>query len=274
MNLGIIGCGTIGGALGRYLERQGHTVLREDPGMGLNDDLVQSEAIFVCVPVPTTPEGKQDTTILKSVLKRYRHLDRTPFYIRSTVLPKTTDHLKKFLKMRLYAMPEFLTAREADDCMKRQGIICGADIEHRELCEEQEFRLVRIFPGKTITLMSNREAELAKYAHNCMGAVKVNFFNLIRKYSETIGADYDSVRAGVLMTGYINEHHTQVPGPDGKYGFGGTCFPKDLAAFIHELKRLGLQPGSCEMTMFENLVYRTRWEKAEKSPDIAFPVLK
>lgn len=168
-------------------------------------------------------------------------------------------------------MPEFLVERESDKTFKEQGIISGCDLEVTESFNIIDDLLKRIFPGKKIILMSNREAELAKYAHNCMGALKVNFFNLIKKYAETITADYSNVLDGVLMSGYINAEHTKVPGPDGKNGFGGACFPKDMFAFIKEVKRIGLQSSSLECVMYENAIYRQHWDKWLKVPEIKYP---
>ena len=49
--------------------------------------------------------------------------------------------------------------------------------------------------------------------------------------AEQMGADWRKVHTGVLLSGYINDTHTYVPGPDGKFGYGGKCFPKDVNAF-------------------------------------------
>jgi UDPglucose 6-dehydrogenase len=46
-----------------------------------------------------------------------------------------------------------------------------------------------------------------------------------------MGADWRKVHTGILLSGYINDTHTYVPGPDGKFGYGGKCFPKDVNAF-------------------------------------------
>lgn len=271
MRLGVIGAGgTVGGTLANYLTARNHEVFCLDPDKGFKDDLSQCEAVFVCVPVPTNTEWKQDLRILKQVLKDHQKMYNVPFYIRSTVLPKTCDHLHKIFRMRIYAMPEFLTERTKQESFLQQGIICGAEPDPIAI-DNQELFLDKIFPEKEIMVVSNREAELAKYAHNAFGAMKVNFFNLIRKYSETIKAQYENVIDGVLLSGYINEIHTMVPGPDGKHGFGGTCFPKDTAAFIKELNRLNLQSGSLTCTMAENFIYRTCWDKDNfKQPQIKF----
>lgn len=268
LKIGIIGTGVTGGTLYRWLQAHTqHEVFREDPPLGL-DEIKEPEkldAMFICVPVPTI-EGQtsqswiQDTRILKEVIKKYRKYDRLPIFVRSSVLPKTCDSLVKFFKMHIYAMPEFLTARDAYESMCKQDIIAGCGDSPDAISSQLEL-LENIFPKKKITLMSNREAELAKFAHNCMGAMKVNFCNMIAKYAETIHANYKNVREGFLMSGYINEYHTQVPGPDGKYGFGGTCFPTNILAFYGEAKRLGMHVGSIFQTIVENFIHRTLWSK-------------
>ena len=79
--------------------------------------------------------------------------------------------------------------------------------------------------------MSSLEAEITKYAHNVFGALKVTYFNAIYDYCQKLGANFNKVHTGCLLSGYINEQHSQVPGPDGKFGYGGKCFPKDVNAF-------------------------------------------
>ena len=275
MRILVCGLGVTGGTLYKWLEK--HTtneLFKHDPPKGFVYDFANSpkpDAVFICVPVPTSKEGTLDYSILKPLLKEFRQpkFDRLPIYIRSTLLPKATDHLVKFLKLRLYSMPEFLTERNAYESMCEQDIICGVE-NNADLQLEQLTRLKGIFPGKKITLMSNRECELAKYAHNVLGTLKVNFCNLVSKYSEVIGCDYENVLSGMLMSKYINKTCTQVPGPDGKYGFGGACYPKDLIAFTHEAKRLGLQVGSLECVLFENSHYRLARDKWLKQPHIDF----
>lgn len=67
--------------------------------------------------------------------------------------------------------------------------------------------------------------------HNVFGAYKVTYFNACREYCEQMGGDWRKVHTGILLSGYINDTHTYVPGPDGKFGYGGKCFPKDVNAF-------------------------------------------
>ena len=123
-------------------------------------------------------------------------------------------------------MPEFLTQRTYAEDFSRQTSVFTGDIE----------TLKRIFPGKQYVVMSSEEAELAKYAHNVFGALKVTYFNCVYDICVRCGLDYSNVLKGVMSSGYINEVHTAVPGPDGMFGYGGKCFPKDVKAAAEKYK--------------------------------------
>ena len=84
--------------------------------------------------------------------------------------------------------------------------------------------------------MSSEEAELAKYAHNVFGAMKVIYFNCVYDICMKSGLDYSNVLKGVMASGYVNKPHTMVPGPDGMFGYGGKCFPKDVQAAAEKYK--------------------------------------
>ena len=148
-------------------------------------------------------------------------LPDVPVFVRTTILPGTSDMLSRETGHSVYYMPEFLTERtHIEDFKKQTMVFTGA----------QEL-LTKIFVGKKFTVMSPLEAELTKYMHNVFGAYKVTYFNACREYCEQMGADWRKVHTGVLLSGYINDTHTYVPGPDGKFGYGGKCFPKDVNAF-------------------------------------------
>ena len=84
---------------------------------------------------------------------------------------------------------------------------------------------------------STNEAEIAKLARNCFLAVKVSFFNEIESFCTQLDIDYEMVAAIAGMDERIGVSHTQVPGPAGKRGFGGTCFPKDINSLIYQLNK-------------------------------------
>ncbi len=234
MRIGLIGCGTVGGTLRRWLANNtSHELVCWDPGKNLTDDLTGVDAIFISVPVPPAEAGQDLTTLIQAVnmAKRFTEV----VFIRSTVLPGTSDALK------CISCPEFLTARRADQDMFDLPILVG------EI--DRDF-VAHIFTGKIIYSMLNIECELSKFAHNCFGAMKVTYFNIISDIAGRIGADYNNVLTGAGLTGFIEKEHTQVPGPDGRYGYGGTCFPQNIEAFKQFLSFIGLHR---EFGMFKNI---------------------
>lgn len=215
MIVGIIGVGVVGKTLQTWFEKNTkHDLRLYDPNKNFNDSLEGCEAIFVSIPVRPSLGGQQ-LTELKAVVDMAKIYTQFVF-IRSTVLPGTCDDLG------CIAMPEFLTERCAQEDMDKFPIIIGEC--HPNLAKA-------IFLEKEIIFMKNKEAELAKFAHNCFGAMKVTFFNIINQICIGFDIDYSKVKQGFLMTGHVNEQHTKVPGPDGMFGYGGKCFPENIQAF-------------------------------------------
>lgn len=198
-------------------------VFISDPPLGFNDNLSECDVIFVSIHIPTENDGTQDLAVLKTILS---NLPNKPIFIRTTLLPGTCDALASEFNKPIYFMPEFLTERTAyQDFCVQPVIFCG-----------EEKLLSSIFTGKKYMMMSNLEAEITKYAHNVFGAVKVTYFNGIYDICQKLKIDYNKVQKGCLLSGYINDTHTFVPGPDGKLGYGGKCFPKDVNAFKTNMK--------------------------------------
>ena len=94
--------------------------------------------------------------------------------------------------------------------------------------------------GKKHIEMTSLEAEITKYVHNVFGALKVTYFNGVYDLCRRLEANYRMVQQGILLSGYINAPHTQVPGPDGKFGYGGKCFPKDVNALTKMVEDMPL----------------------------------
>ena len=232
MKIAIFGLGVVGGTLARWLETSTtHTLLKVDPALGLQDDITGAECAFVCVPAATLSDRSQDLSAIEQILEKLPNR-LIPVFLKSTVLPGTTDMLSEKYHLTIYHMPEFLTERTRDADFKVHDILVGcAWHESQEKMFQTDF-IRAIFPGKRIIPVTNTEAELVKYAHNCFGAVKVNYFNMIYELCQALDCDYENVRRGVLLSGLIESTHTEVPGPDGKFGFGGKCLPKDLKAMI------------------------------------------
>ena len=216
----------------------------------MRDPLLLAEAIFVSVPVSTKPSGEQDLTILKTAMEICP--ENIPIFVRSSVLPGTCDKLCNTfsnIKFQIHALPEFLTERKAQSDALSLPILAT---------ERGAWYLSRIFPGKKLIIVGgNKEAEMVKYVHNSFAAMKVGFFNTVYQACENENIKFTRVvNAACDVTGFIEKTHTQVPGPDGKFGFGGKCLGKDLLAFVYFLeKTLG-----CEVflrkVMDENLYIR------------------
>ena len=220
VTVGIIGCGFVGGALKAWLEENNKDVkiVVSDPPKGMNDDISGADVYFLQIHVPTDENGKQDLTLMTKLIS---DLPDKPVFVRTTILPGTSERLSKATGHSVYFMPEFLTERTYIEDFKHQPMVFTGEVE----------LLSRIFKGKQFVRMSPLEAEITKYAHNVFGAYKVTYFNAVYDYCRRMGADWASVHAGMLLSGYINDTHTYVPGPDGKFGYGGKCFPKDVNAF-------------------------------------------
>ena len=251
INVGIIGCGVIGNALIAWLEKNNKSckIYKIDPPKGLNDSLDNVDAIFISIHIPTEEDGTQDLSLLGSIIESCPNV---PIYIRTTLLPGTCDMLSKKYNKQVNFMPEFLTERTAIKDFENQPMVFTNNVE----------LLSKIFVGKPFVEMSSLEAEITKYAHNVFGALKVTYFNGIYEYCQAVGADYNKVREGVLLSGYINAPHTQVPGPDGQLGYGGKCFPKDVNAFIEVTKRYSLNKLISELPEM-NQKYRNTKEIKE-----------
>lgn len=219
ITVGIIGCGFVGSALKVWLEENNPNVkiVVSDPPKGMNDDISGADVYFLQIHMQTELDGTQDLTLMKSLIKA---LPDRPVFVRTTILPGTSELLSKETGHKVYFMPEFLTERTYIEDFKTQPMVFTGEVD----------LLSKIFVGKHYVVMSPIEAEITKYAHNVFGALKVTYFNAVADYCRKHGADYAKVHEGCLLSGYINDVHTQVPGPDGKYGYGGKCFPKDVNA--------------------------------------------
>ena len=225
IKVGIVGCGFVGGALKVWLEKNNKEcrIFVSDPPKGYNDDLSGVDIAFLQIHVPTEDDGTQDLTLMKELI---RTLPNVPVFVRTTILPGTSEMLSRETGHIVCYMPEFLTERTYIEDFRKQTMVFTGAVD----------LLIKVFPGKKFTVMSPLEAELTKYIHNVFGAYKVTYFNAAKEYVEKMGCDWAKVHTGVLLSGYINDMHTYVPGPDGKLGYGGKCFPKDVNAFAKMTK--------------------------------------
>ena len=98
---------------------------------------------------------------------------------------------------------------------------------------------------------------------NCFFATKVSFLNEMYQIADKCNANWDEAVEGFVRDGRIGHSHMNVPGPDGKFGFGGSCFPKDIQALIDFADKNGIEMNVLKGAWKTNLNVRPEkdWEK-------------
>ena len=195
-------------------------------------DIINFDAVFVCVPSPQRSDGSCDTSILVEVLNQLSIVNFKGVIIsKVTAIPSVYAGLQSKYTNLVHA-PEFLTAANAkDDYLNGKfAIIGGATTAYRNEAE----RIIRISQPNlnSIAHCSIGEASFAKYTINSFLSTKVIFMNEMAKLAEENGCDWNTIKQAVGQDTRIGTSHMQVPGPDGEYGFGGMCFPKDTNAML------------------------------------------
>ena len=238
MDVGIIGQGFVGKALKAGFEKY-YEINTFDLNGKCNctdiEDLVdKSDIIFVCVPTPMKKDGSCDVSIVESVIDEIEDVDISGkiVVIKSTVPPGTTERLnQKCENIQVIFNPEFLTeANYIDDFRNQNRIILGGP--RPGITKVKRF-YSKIFPTTTIVKTGSTIAEMVKYMTNTFLATKVSFANEMKMICDKLNIDYDKVVEYSTYDERLGKSHWDVPGPDGKLGFGGSCFPKDLNALIN-----------------------------------------
>ena len=104
---------------------------------------------------------------------------------------------------------------------------------------------------------------MINYMNNCFFATKVSFMNEMYKVAEKSNVDWEQAVSGFVTDGRIGHTHLDVPGPDGKFGFGGSCFPKDIRAMIKHAEGIGVDVNVLKAAWETNLQVRPEkdWEQ-------------
>jgi UDPglucose 6-dehydrogenase len=236
--IGIIGQGFVGNAVYQKFKKH-YKVLTYDKyktnhNSTLEDLVYNSHYIFICLPTPMNTDGSCNTDIIEDVLDEVNEITKERekvVIIKSTIVPKTTIRLnKKYEFLNVVFNPEFLTERNAvEDYNNQSRIILGGE---RPYTTELKQIFSKVFPKAHIIKTDSPHAEMVKYLTNTFLSVKVSFANEIYELCDKLGIDYDKVVEYATLDERLGHSHWSVPGPDGDYGFGGHCFPKDLAALI------------------------------------------
>ena len=206
----------------------------------------ECDLLFFCLPTPLNHDGSCYTKILEDTIARCSN----PYKIIRSTVPVGFS-----AKHGCYFMPEFLTeARWENDFRSMNewivGIPCGASITdiQREEFKTRIRKLIKrshkngAIDSSTVVFCDTNEAEMLKLMKNCFLSAKVSLMNEFHDFCSAAKVDYNAVIELAKKDARMGTSHFQVPGPDGRRGFGGTCFPKDTHSLYCQMNAHGMTP--------------------------------
>jgi UDPglucose 6-dehydrogenase len=265
--IGIIGQGFVGNAIYQKFKNYYKVYtydLDESKCNSSENDVLNNEIVFICLPTPMDVDGKCNTSIVENAVKKCVEFNKTKIVvIKSTIPTGTTQKLNQQYKDEIQVVfnPEFLTERNAiNDYENQNRIILGGP---RPATTELKQIFAKVFPNAHIIKTDSTHAEMVKYLTNAFLSTKVSFANEIYQICEKVGIDYDKVIEYATLDERLGASHWNVPGPDGDFGFGGHCFPKDLSALIYVANELGTTNNVLKAVQQTNDSIRKNrdWEK-------------
>lgn len=274
MKLGLVGVGIVGNAFYEGMKHAFEVVRYDKFRTDLSDvDSIEGMVaatdgpIFVCVPTPMYPDGSCSTEnvaqVAEAIFLSTEEGAKRIVVVKSTVPPGTVSYLNYVFgeKLQVVFNPEFLTEANPVEDFKRQDRIFIGGLPEATQTVADIYSVA--FPN--VLIMQDRNAtttEMVKYVGNCFLATKVSFANEMYQICDKLGIDYNAVMKMATLDNRLGKSHWMVPGPDGHYGFGLTCFPKDINALIAVAKTLGVTPTMLQAAWSKNLEVRPEkdWE--------------
>ena len=223
-----------------------------------SDGCKGSEVFFICVDTPDDGTGKPNLTNLNKVIDTLlNHIEKDCVVVTKSTVPIGTNALiqREFesrnksskCKINVCSNPEFLKEGSAvQDFMRPDRIIVGTDSEYVMSVMTNLYERLNRQSNKLI-FMSIPSAELTKYAANSFLATKISFVNELSHVAEKIGANMHEIRLGIGTDPRIGNQFLYAG-----LGYGGSCFPKDVAALLSAQEDLGLRKGILQETINVN----------------------
>lgn len=252
----VAGLGPVGTAVGTALENHPDVDLFfDDPYKGADFPVNMADTVdgvIVCVATPMSEDGSCYVDNIVDVFNKYG--SGVKYLIKSTTNPV---FLREYSHLDITFSPEYLRGTTGSDptqeFLNSEFAIYGGGSMRwwHEI-------FVPVLPNlKNVRYMTAEQASFAKYFLNCFLATKVVFFNQAYEiYQACGGKDFDVVIDGLCLDPRVGRSHTQVPGPDGSFGYGGHCFPKDMAAFAKFGEDAGANVNFLKATIEANNDYR------------------
>jgi UDPglucose 6-dehydrogenase len=276
----IIGYGYVGSGMGYLCKKNKvgfctYDVIKKEESEAYQnfdkiEDLVKNSEQFnkkniyyICVPTPSKESGECDLTIVHVVLSQLKSLvtKESLVMIKSTVEPGSSRNLNSMYgneMLKIVFCPEFLREKTfEDDIYNAEFVMLGFEnlsddsVEHRKTACDVMKLLYSHNPNIEMVCKLYEECELFKYTINVYLSVKVWYFNELSLLSDKFGIEYKSLQDLFKYDKRIGESHTDVPGHDGMYGFGGKCLPKETKAMSYLQNKLQL-----DNTVLQNILKR------------------
>jgi len=278
MKIGIIGSGYVGLVTGACLAHLGHTVTCVDQDIekvrtlqngklpfyepGLSEMVLENvaarrlhftadisrivnrcEVLFICVNTPSRDNGEADLRFVEKVAKQIAtHLRKYCLVVeKSTVPVETGEWVQRTIKRNVQSgvhfdvasNPEFLREGSAiHDFLQPDRIVIGVSSVRAEALLRKLYSPLKA----PIIATDIKSAELIKHAANSFLATKISFANSLSRVCDAVGADVEKVALGMGLDPRIGTQFLKAG-----IGFGGSCFPKDLSAFLHISEQLGVR---------------------------------
>ena len=211
----------------------------------------QGTVIFICVGTPSRGDGSPNLAFVEAVAREVaRSLPPGEFRLiceKSTVPVQTGERVARVIAREarpgadweVASNPEFLREGSAVvDTLDPDRVVVGTTSERAETALRELYGPILERSGAPFLATDRATAELIKHASNAFLATKISFINSVARVCERSGADVDLVARGMGLDPRIGVHFLKAGA-----GYGGSCFPKDVAAFAHRSRELGVDFG-------------------------------
>ncbi|MCG2714326.1 MAG: UDP-glucose/GDP-mannose dehydrogenase family protein [Candidatus Omnitrophica bacterium] len=200
-----------------------------------------SSVIFIAVGTPALENGEADLTGIENVARSIaQNMDGYRLIVEKSTVPVETcawlkktivTYIKKSLKFDVVSNPEFLREGSAiNDFTHPDRIVLGVESAKAKQMMTNLYKPL----NRPILITNIKSAELIKHASNAFLATKISFINAIARICDKVGADVLEVAQGMGLDNRIGRYFLHAG-----IGYGGSCFPKDLEAFINIAEKLG-----------------------------------
>lgn len=247
----ISGYGYVGRATELALRQNDIRVNIHDPALGKStDQWEQASYHYVCVPTPSAEDGSHDITALLDAIMHARLCGFAgTTVIRSTIGPLEFDRLELDPTKSL-VWPEFLRKATWDkDATNPLVAIIGGEDCRDFLLDHPKLDLKVVGDART--------ACMAKLAINSYLAIRTVITHDIRKTCDHLGLNWVGVKQALDSDPRLGTGYWEQPGPDGSFGFGGGCLPKDTLGMATLLERTGMHDGYASWAISRNSKLRS-----------------